>query len=90
MTVSRIESGYDPKLSTVYELARALGMELMLVPQGLRTELESFVQSGGRMLAQPPGSGAPKSVVQLLGERELLKEVEVPSVAVSVSRVAKS
>lgn len=70
MTVSRVESGYDPKLSTVYELARALGMELMLVPKGLRHEVEGFIQSGGRFLAQPPGVGAPKSVVELLGEQE--------------------
>lgn len=68
MTVSRIESGYDPRLSTFHELARALGMELMLVPKGLRDEVEGFIQSGGRVLAQPPGVGAPRSVVDMLGE----------------------
>lgn len=29
VTVGRVESGFDPKLATVYELARALGLELV-------------------------------------------------------------
>ena len=66
MTVSRIEAGMDPRLSTVQELARAMGMELMLVPRALRPEVEGFVRSGGRLLAQPPGAGAPKSLVDHL------------------------
>ncbi|MES2634937.1 MAG: helix-turn-helix transcriptional regulator [Pseudomonadota bacterium] len=70
MTVGRIESGFDPRLSTVQELARALGMELMLVPRELRREVEGFVRSGGRLLAQPPGAGAPKSVVDLIELRK--------------------
>lgn len=63
MTVGRIESGLDPRLSTVQELARAMGMDIMLVPKALRPEIEGFVRSGGRLIAQPPGVGAPKSIV---------------------------
>lgn len=66
MTVSRIEAGMDPRLSTLQELARAMGMELMLVPRALRPEVEGFLRSGGRMLGQPAGAGAPKSLVDLL------------------------
>lgn len=70
MTVSRIEAGMDPRLSTLQELARAMGMELMLVPRALRPEVEDFVRSGGRLLGQPAGAGAPKSVVDLLDQPE--------------------
>ena len=66
MTVSRIEAGMDPRLSTLQELARAMGMELMLVPRALRAEVEGFLRSGGRVLGQPAGAGAPKSLVDLL------------------------
>jgi transcriptional regulator with XRE-family HTH domain len=66
MTVGRIESGLDPRLSTVQELARAMGMDIMLVPKGLRPEIEGFVRSGGKLVSQPPGVGAPKSVVDLI------------------------
>src|SRR5215469_434258 len=64
MTVQRTESReIDPKLSTVIEMARALGMDVMLVPTVLRPDLENFVRSGGRYLAQPPGGDAPPSIV---------------------------
>lgn len=63
VTVGRVESGFDPKLATVYELARALGLELVLVPKVLTGEVQAFIQSGGRVLAQPSGVGAPDSVV---------------------------
>lgn len=63
ITVGRVEAGFDPKLATVYELARALGLELMVVPKGLASEVQAFIQSGGRVLAQPSGAGAPDSVV---------------------------
>lgn len=67
MTVVRIEIGKtDPKISTVEALARALGMELMLVPRELRSELDAFIQSGGKMLGQPAGASAPPSVVDEL------------------------
>lgn len=66
MTVGRIEAGVDPQLSTVQELARVMGMDLMLVPRELRTEVEGFVRSGGRLVGQPPGAGAPRSVVDLI------------------------
>ncbi len=70
MTVSKTESGVvDPKLSSVVEMARALGMELMLVPAALRPEVEAFLHSGGRILAQPVGAGAPPSIVDTLTAR---------------------
>jgi transcriptional regulator with XRE-family HTH domain len=70
MTVQRTESGQiDPRVSSVMEMARALGMDVMLVPSALRPELESFVRSGGRFLGQPAGAGAPPSVAETLTER---------------------
>lgn len=67
MTVQRTEAGkIDPRLSTMQVLARALGMDLMLVPKALRPELEDFVRSGGRFLGQPSGIGAPPSLVDEL------------------------
>ena len=65
VTVGRIEAGFDPKLSTLYELARALGLELTLVPKSLAGEVQAFLRSGGRALAQPVGASAPPSVVDL-------------------------
>lgn len=67
MTVQRTEAGkIDPRLSTLQVLARSLGMDLMLVPKALRPELEDFVRSGGRFLGQPPGVGAPPSLIDEL------------------------
>lgn len=66
MTVGRIEAGLDPRLSTVQELARAMGMDIMLVPVNLRAEVEGFVRSGGKLVSQPPGTNAPRSVVDLI------------------------
>ncbi|RZL65304.1 MAG: XRE family transcriptional regulator [Variovorax sp.] len=64
MTVQRIEAGdIDPRLSTLLEMARALALEPMLVPGELRAEVEAFLRSSGRMLGQPPGAGAPPSVI---------------------------
>lgn len=67
MTVQRLETGaLDPRLSTVMEMARALGLELMLVPSALRSEVESFLRSGGKYLGQPSGISAPPSIVDTL------------------------
>lgn len=67
MTVQRIEAGdIDPRLSTLLEMARVLGMELMMVPGELRANVEGFLRSGGRVIGQPAGAGAPQSVVDLL------------------------
>lgn len=71
MTVQRLEAGtIDPRVSTVTVLARALGLELLLVPTALRPEVEGFVQSGGRVLGQPSGVAAPPSIVDTLASRE--------------------
>ena len=67
MTVQRTEAGdIDPRLSTLHVMARVLGMEIMLVPTAIRPELENFARSGGRFLGQPPGVGAPLSIVDEL------------------------
>ena len=69
MTVQRTEAGQiDPRLSSVAAIAKALGMDVMLVPTALRPELESFVRSGGRFLGQAAGSGAPLSIAQTLAK----------------------
>lgn len=67
MTVQRTESGsIDPRLSTLSEMARVLGLEIMLVPHELREPLQAFVRSGGRVLGQPVGAEAPLSVAALM------------------------
>lgn len=67
MTVQRTESGQiDPRMSSLLVMAKALGMDLMLVPATLRPELESFVRSGGRFLGQSAGSSAPPSIAETL------------------------
>jgi len=68
ITVGRVEAGFDPKLSTIYEMARAMGLELTLIPKALAGEVQAFLRSGGRTLAQPPGASAPPSVVELAGK----------------------
>lgn len=71
MAVQKAESGStDPRLSTLQVMARAMGMELMLVPTEIRADLEQFVQSGGRLLGQRTGVGAPASVVDQITKRE--------------------
>jgi len=67
MTVQKMESGVlDPRMSTVLETARALGLEPMLVPASLRQEVEAFLRSGGKYLSQPSGISAPPSIVETL------------------------
>ena len=67
MTVQRTESGQiDPRVSSLLVMARALGLDLMLVPLELRGELEAFVRSGGRFLGQSTGASAPPSIADTL------------------------
>jgi hypothetical protein len=69
MTVQRTETGLiDPRLSFLIVMARALGMDIMLVPSALRPDLEEFARSGGKLLGQPVGVGAPASIVDGLLE----------------------
>jgi transcriptional regulator with XRE-family HTH domain len=67
MTVQRTEGGdLDPRFSTLAEMARVLGMDIMAVPSSLRPSLQAFIQSGGKYLGQPEGADAPPSVVDSL------------------------
>ncbi|WP_449393060.1 helix-turn-helix domain-containing protein [Eoetvoesiella caeni] len=70
MAVQKLEAGNsDARLSTLVVLAKAMGMELMLVPTALRHDLEAFARSGGRALGQPVGVDAPASVIDDLLSR---------------------
>ncbi|UHL63510.1 helix-turn-helix domain-containing protein [Paralcaligenes sp. KSB-10] len=63
-TIQQTESGTtDPHFSTLFEIARALGMDIMVVPRPLRKELEWFIQAEGKCLGHPPGISAPLSIV---------------------------
>ena len=67
MAVQRTETGdVDPRFSTLQEMARVLEMDLIAVPSALRAELQAFIQSGGKFLAQPEGAAAPPSIVDTL------------------------
>lgn len=68
-TIQRIEAGaVDPQVGTLLSIARILRLEPLLVPSWLKQEVVNFVRSGGKILGQPPGVGAPLSIVD-----ELLK-----------------
>ena len=70
MAVQRTETGdVDPRYSTVAEMARVLGMQLVAVPADLLPALQAFIQSGGKFLGQPTGAEAPPSVVDSLAGR---------------------
>lgn len=74
MAVQKMEAGTtDPRLSSLLVLARAMDLELMLVPSALRQDLEAFARAGGRVLGQAAGIDAPGSVVD-----ELLSEPRKP------------
>lgn len=67
MAVQRTETGdVDPRFSTLQEMARVLDMDLIAVPAALRAQLQAFIQSGGKFLAQPQGADAPPSIVDKL------------------------
>lgn len=67
MTVQRTEGGdLDPRYSTLTEMARVLGMDIIAVPSTLRPSLQAFIQSGGKFLGQPQGVDAPPSVIDRL------------------------
>lgn len=67
MTIVRTEKGQiDPRLSTILVMARALGLELMLVPSELTQPLSEFIQAGGKYFGQAQGIDAPRSIVDTL------------------------
>jgi transcriptional regulator with XRE-family HTH domain len=67
MTVQRTEGGdLDPRYSTLAEMARMLGLDIIAVPSSLRPSLQTFIQSGGKFLGQPEGVDAPPSVIDSL------------------------
>lgn len=67
MTIVRTEhEQIDPRLSTIQVMARALGLELLLVPKELKEPLQDFIRSGGKYLGQPQGVSAPMSIVDTL------------------------
>lgn len=46
MTVQRLESGsLDPRLSTLHEMARVMGMELVAVPAPLRASVQALIDA---------------------------------------------
>ena len=71
MAVQRTETGdVDPRYSTVAEMARVLGMQLVAVPADLVPALQAFIQSGGKFLGQPTGADAPQSVVDAIAAEQ--------------------
>lgn len=67
MTVQKLEAGdIDPRLSTLTVVMRVLGLEVVLVPSDLTPAVETFLRAGGRLVAQPPGTDAPLSIVEWL------------------------
>ncbi len=71
MAVQRTETGdVDPRYSTVAEMARVLGLQLIAVPADLVPALQAFIQSGGKFLGQPTGADAPPSVVEAIAAEQ--------------------
>ncbi|QIL80563.1 helix-turn-helix transcriptional regulator [Diaphorobacter sp. HDW4A] len=74
MAVQRTETGdVDPRYSTLVEMSRVLGMQMMAVPADLVPALQAFIQSGGKFLGQPVGADAPPSVVDVYAAEPLGK-----------------
>ena len=74
MAVQRTETGdVDPRYSTLAEMSRVLGMQLLAVPADLVPALQAFIQSGGKFLGQPAGAGAPPSVVDTIAAEQQAK-----------------
>ena len=74
MAVQRTETGdVDPRYSTVAEMARVLGLQMLAVPADLVPALQAFIQSGGKFLGQPTGADAPPSVVEAIAAEQTAK-----------------
>lgn len=55
-----VEAGtIDPRVDTLFAMARFLGQEQLLVPSWLRPEVIGYIQSAGRLLGQQLSLGAP-------------------------------
>lgn len=75
MTVQKLEAGtLDPRLSTIEAITRALGLGLKLVPGELSSAVDDFLRSGGRLVAQPPGVGAPPSIVEVIASEPAIEK----------------
>lgn len=62
MTVQRLESnGLDPRLSTLHEMARVLGYELLAIPQHLSGEVHAVLQRHQPPATPGPAAHAPHS-----------------------------
>lgn len=74
MAVQRTETGdVDPRYSTVAEMARVLGLQMLAVPADLVPALQAFIQAGGKFLGQPTGADAPPSVVEAIAAEQTAK-----------------
>ncbi|QXZ11183.1 helix-turn-helix domain-containing protein [Comamonas sp. Y33R10-2] len=61
MAVQRTETGdVDPRFSTLQEMARVLGMELMAVPKGLHGQVQALIQASTSEAAAPADKTASK------------------------------
>lgn len=79
MTVQKLEAGaIDARVSTMDVLFRALGLELAVVPAALKPAVDAFLASGGRVVAQPAGVGAPPSIVDLVVQGDAARRGRSP------------
>ncbi|WP_423596137.1 helix-turn-helix transcriptional regulator [Roseateles sp. MS654] len=69
MTVQRMEAGEDVRLHTLLDVLRVLDLDLVMVPEMLRAEVEQFIQAGGRILGQRSGPGGPMSIADRIRQR---------------------
>ena len=69
MTIQRIEAGEDVRLLTMLDVLRVLDMDLVVVPEPLRADVDQFIQAGGRVLGQRSEAGASASIADQLLQR---------------------
>lgn len=74
MTIQRMEAGEDVRLQTMLDALRVLNMDLLIVPELLRPEVEQFVQAGGRVLGQRANPDGPMSLADRI--RQQAQDIE--------------